>query len=545
MSSQTATQSPEVVGDTLREWARTRPDDRFVKCDSEWVTFADLDRRSEELAAGFEALGYGRGDRVAILMLNRLEMIELYFALGKLGVVQVPLNTYLKGEFLRYQLADADVSSLITDHPGLVSARGLFSELSSLRSVVLVDEESRDLGSDIEATTSLHVKHYADVAIAGASAPSVELTADDMISILYTSGTTGMPKGCMLTHGYYARVGRQMAYANEITRDDVMMTALPLFHSAARMMVVSTALQVGAPLNVEPSFSASNFMRRAAEEGATLAYGVGAMSVALLKSPVSEWDKAHKLRLVMLPPTPKDMQEAFNERFGTSVWAESFGQTECVPTSNNPIFRSERRPGTSGLPVDDLELQIFDDDDNPLPTGEVGELMLRPLHKHAMFLGYWRKPEATLEAFKHLWFHTGDKGFFDEDGYFHFVDRKKDAIRRRGENVASAELEAAILLSPQIADVAVVGIPSTSTEEDIEACVVAVDRDDMTPESFFDYLAEHLPYYAIPRTVRFMTELPRNATGRIQKFKLREPDEHSERWDFPALGLTVDRSARR
>lgn len=545
MSSQTATESPRVVGDALREWARTNPQDRFVKCDSDWLTFERLDRRTDELAAGFAALGYRKGDRVAILMPNRIEMIELYFALAKLGVIQVPLNTYLKGEFLRYQLADADVSSLITDHPGLVAAQPLISEVSSLRSIVLVDDASVGIAADIAEAASLEVARYAVIAIVGADAPVVELTPDDMISILYTSGTTGMPKGCMLTHGYYARVGRQMVYANEITRDDVIMTALPLFHSAARMMVVSTALQSGAPLSVEPSFSASNFMRRATEEGATLAYGVGAMSVALLKSPVSEWDKRHKLRLVMLPPTPKQLQADFYERFGTRVWAESFGQTECVPTSNNPIFRSERRPGTSGLPVDDLELRIFDDDDNPLPQGEVGELVLRPRHKHAMFLGYWRKPEETLEAFKHLWFHTGDNGFFDEDGYFHFVDRKKDAIRRRGENVASAELEAAILLNPQVADVAVVGVPSASTEEDIEVCIVAVDRDSMTPQDFFAYLAQHLPYYAIPQTVRFMKELPKNASGRVQKFKLREPDAVSERWDFQALGLTIDRSARR
>lgn len=545
MSRQTTVQIPKVVGDALGEWARTEPDARFLKCDSEWLTFAAVDRRTDELAAGFEALGYRKGDRVAMLMPNRIEMLELYFALAKLGVIQVPLNTYLKGEFLRYQLADADVSSLITDHPGLLSVRPLLGDLASLRSVVTIDDESSVIATELMASNRVEVRRYGDVALPGADAPPVELTPDDMISILYTSGTTGMPKGCMLTHGYYARVARQMIHANEITRDDVLFTALPLFHSAARMMVVSSALQAGAPLNVEPSFSASNFMRRAAEEGATLAYGVGAMSVALLKSPASEWDRAHKLRLIMLPPTPKELQADFKERFGTSVWAESFGQTECVPTSNNPIFRSERRPGTSGLPVDDLDLQIVDDDDNPLPQGEVGELALRPKHKHAMFLGYWRKPEATLEAFKHLWFHTGDKGFFDEEGYFHFVDRKKDAIRRRGENVASAELEAAILLSPQIADVAVVGIPSESTEEDIEACVVAVDRDSMTPEAFFTYLSEHLPYYAIPRIVRFMDELPRNATGRIQKFKLREPDEVSERWDFQALGLTVARSARR
>ncbi|CAN5256955.1 ATP-dependent acyl-CoA ligase [soil metagenome] len=537
--------SDEVIPDTLRAWALKQPDKPFVKCDSDYFTYARLNERTDELAAGFARLGLVKGDRVAILLSNRIEVLELYFALAKLGVIQVPLNTFLKGEFLRHQLVDSDPTMFIVDNPGLVSSVELLASLPSLTTIVTLDADSEELAADLAATSPYRLLKYESVAMVGARAPELALTPDDLMSILYTSGTTGLPKGCLLTHGYYTRVGRQMVYANETTSDDVLFTTLPLFHSAARMMVVSAALQAGASLVVEPSFSARNFFRRAGEERATLAYGVGAMSVALIKSPPSEFDTKHSLRLVMLPPTPKDLQVEFKERFGVQVWAESFGQTECVPVSNNPTFEKERRPGTSGRPVLDLEVVIMDDEDNPVPQGTAGEVCVRPKQKNAIFAGYWRNPEGTLEAFRHLWFHTGDTGFLDEEGYFHFVDRKKDAIRRRGENVASVELEAAISLHPKIAEVAVIGVPSASTEEDIKACIVLVEGSSFEPEELFDYFAKHLPYYAIPQFVEFLPELPRNATGRIQKFRLKERIGSDGVWDFHAMGHVVAATARR
>lgn len=535
----------QVIGEALREHAREHSERPFVKCGGEWQSFGAFDRRTDELAAGLAALGLEKGDRVAILMPNRIEILELYFALAKLCVVQVPLNIYLRGEFLRHQLSNSEPIAVVTDHPGLMSGASLLPEIPSLRTIVTIDDESDAAAAMLRDSGSHHWVRYADVTAADAGPPAVDVRPDDPMSILYTSGTTGLPKGCLLTHGYYSWVGRQMILVHQIEPSDRMFTALPMFHSAGRMMVVSAALQARAPLNVEPSFSARNFIRRASEEGATLAYGVGAMTFALMKTEPSEHDRAHQLRLIMMPPTSPEMQDKFRRRFGVTVFAETFGQTECVPVTNNPIFNTERRPGSGGKPVADLEVMLMDENDDPVPTGTPGEVVVRPKTKHAMFRGYWRNPEATAEAFRHLWFHTGDIGYFDDEGYFWFLDRKKDAIRRRGENVSSVELEATIGLHPDIEDVAVIGVASPSTEEDIAALLVLRDGVELTPAELFEFFGKHVPYYAVPRYVDFLNELPRNATGRLQKFKLRERGLGEGTVDFEALGFSITLSARR
>jgi crotonobetaine/carnitine-CoA ligase len=364
------------------------------------------------------------------------------------------------------------------------------------------------------------------------------------MSILYTSGTTGMPKGCLLPHGYYLRVGREMGKANSIVESDVLFTALPLFHSAGRMMVVAAALAAGASVVVEPSFSARNFFRRATEAGATLAYGVGATAIALLKSEPSGYDRRHKVRALLCPPVPVRAQAEFNERFGPICWAESYGQTECVPVFNNPVH-GVRRPGCMGRPVTDLEVALLDEHDDQVPQGTAGEICLRPRTKHSMFAGYWRNPEATATATSHLWYHTGDTAYVDANGYYWFLDRKKDAIRRSGENVSSVELEAAIARHDKIAEVAVHGVPSESSEEDIKAVIVLTRGAQVTAEELYTYFSANLPYYAVPRYIEVVDELPKNSIGRILKYRLRERPITSAVWDLQSVGLGVSRSGRR
>jgi carnitine-CoA ligase len=531
-----------VIGDRLRQLARDQPQHPAVSCAGRSWTYAGLDARTDAVAAGFAQLGLAKGDRVAILMVNRPEMIEIYYGLAKLGVIQVPVNPYLKGEFLRYQLVDADPQAFVVDREGLASSADTLQDLSSLRALVSLDPPDPAKQHTIHGR--LQVCTYQAVTSTEAEVPAVELSADDIMSILYTSGTTGLPKGCLLPHGYYLRVGREMCKANSIVESDVLFTALPLFHSAGRMMVVAAALAGGAAVVVEPSFSARNYFRRATEEGATLAYGVGAVAMALLKSEPSEYDRAHRIRSMLCPPMPIADQEAFEQRFGFMPWAESYGQTECVPVTNNPID-GIRRPGSIGRPVSDLEVTLLDDHDEPVIQGSPGEICLRPLSKHSMFSGYWRKPEATVSAMTHLWYHTGDTGYVDADGHLWFLDRKKDAIRRRGENVSSIELEAAIGRHDNVADVAVHGVPSDSSEEDIKAVLVLAEGTQIGPEELYAFFEKNLPYYAVPRYVEIVDELPRNSIGRILKYRLQERPMTEAVWDLQAAGLVVGRSNRR
>jgi crotonobetaine/carnitine-CoA ligase len=530
------------VGGRLGQLALEQPGRPAVSCAGRSWTYAELDDRTSAVAAGFARLGLSRGDRVAILTVNRPEVIELYYGLAKIGVIQVPLNPYLRGEFLRYQLADADPHAFVVDREGLASSAAMLADLPSLRALVRLDplgpgEQPGDHGL-------LEIRGYEAVTAAEAEVPVVDLRADDIMSILYTSGTTGLPKGCLLPHGYYLRVGREMCKANSIVESDVLFTALPLFHSAGRMMVVAAALVGGASVVVEPSFSARNFFRRATEVGATLAYGVGAAAVALLKSEPSGYDRRHHVRSLLCPPMLINAQEEFQKRFGFMPWAESYGQTECVPVLNNPID-GVRRPGCMGRPVSDLEVVLLNEDDDPVPQGTAGEICLRPVSKHSMFAGYWHKPEATVAATTHLWYHTGDTAYVDADGYFWFLDRKKDAIRRRGENVSSVELEAAIGSHEKIADVAVHGVPSDSSEEDIKVVIVLSEDTEASPEELYAFFAANLPYYAVPRYVEIVDALPRNSIGRVLKYRLRERPMTEAIWDLQAAGLVPGRSERR
>lgn len=527
-----------VVGDLLRAHARATPERRFVTCGARDLGFVALDARTDAVAAGLAAAGVSKGDRVAILCTNRIEMIELFFAVAKLGAIQVPLNAYLKGEFLRYQLADSQASALVVDASARAAVAPMLANLPDLRLLVLLDDP---IASAVPP--AIQVRAYPDLT-STAAPPLVAVQPADLMSIVYTSGTTGQPKGCMLSHGYYTRVALAMGEGNELTVDDVLITALPLFHGAARMMVLMTGLVHGLPVVVEPEFRANTFIARAAEVGATLVYGIGAMGAALLGTQPSAGDRAHRLRSIMLIPFPAERQQQLAERFGVDVYAELFGQTECTPVTWSPLS-GPRSAASCGRPGSDLEVALLDDDDRRVPPGAVGEICVRPREPLAMFSGYWGKPQATVDAFRTLWHHTGDYGRADADGFIYFMDRKKDAMRRRGENVSSQELEVAIARHPAITEVAAHAVPSDATDDDIKVCLVVAAGSAVTPGELFEFFKTQLPYFAIPRYVEIVAELPKNAMARVMKHELRKRPMTDAVWDLEALGFSIARGERR
>jgi crotonobetaine/carnitine-CoA ligase len=239
-----------------------------------------------------------------------------------------------------------------------------------------------------------------------------------------------------------------------------------------------------------------------------------------------------------------EKQVEFERRFGTRVTSETYGQTEALIPAMSSLS-DERRPGTAGRLTPYFDLRLVDDDEREVALGEAGEIVVRPSGAHGMFSGYWRKPEATVHAWRNLWHHTGDYGRLDADGYLTFVDRKKDSLRRRGENIASLELERAILAHPDIAAVAVHAVPSELSEDDIKACLVPAGSAELAPQGLFEFFKRTLPYYAIPRYVEILDELPTNVMGRVQKFKLAEHGITADTWDLDALGLVVERRERR
>lgn len=428
----------------------------------------------------------------------------------------------------------------MTDEPGYEAAAPLLSELPALKHVVALDGRP-------QTPISVHVVAYADLATSGATSggpPRTDVEEADLMSIVYTSGTTGLPKGCMLPHAYYCRVARLMCDAWEVGEGDVIMTALPLFHGAARMMMVGAALWSGQTVVVEREFRPASFLERITETGATIVGGVGAMGIALLSLPPSPHDRSHRLRLAVWIPFTAEQQLAFEQRFGVTVTAELYGQTECVPiTFSAP--GGDRNRASAGRPAPDLEVVLVDDEDRLVRTGEIGEIVVRPREPYALFSGYWQKPEETLRAYRNLWYHTGDYGRAGERGFVSFVDRKKDALRRRGENVSSVELELAITRHPKIAEAAVHAVPSQLTEDDIKACLVLKPEESISPDELFAFFREHVPYYAIPRYVEFLPQLPKNAVGRVMKHVLRERGVTPSTWDLEAMGFRIPRSQRR
>ena len=525
-----------VVGDLLREQAKTLADKPYLWCGDERLTYAEADERTDRVAAGLAELGVGVGDRVAMIASNRMEMLESFFACAKLGAVQVPTNIFLKGEFLRYQLDDSQAETLMVDAAGFEAVKGVLGELPDLKRIVTLD----DVG---EMPAGVGLVPFEKLRTSEAPTPSPGLEPSSLMSIMYTSGTTGMPKGCMLPHGWYVNGSRVASEMVEYRPDDVVCTALPLFHAWAQGMVMG-ALVHGLTAVIEPVFSPASLLQRFAETGASVFSGVGAMGMALLGTPESDADRAHRLRVALMIPFAPEQQEQFEARFGARVLAQLYGQTECGAIAYSRLSEP-RNLSSLGRAAPYLEVKLFDDDDLEVPIGEVGEIVVRPKVPDAIYLGYWRKPEATVETWCNLWHHTGDFGRADEEGFVTFVDRKKDALRRRGENVSSLQIEAAIAQHPKVAEAAIHAVPSPMTEDDIKTCIVLVPGESITPEELFEFFKDRLPYFTTPRYVEIVDELPKTATLRVQKHLLRERGVTGDTWDLEALGLTVRRNERR
>ncbi|WP_051267552.1 AMP-binding protein [Nakamurella lactea] len=520
---------------TVAGWLRRRADDNpaadMVSTGNGWLTVGEVRSRSTSLAAGLYRAGLRPGDRIASIMTNRPESVLLFFACAELGVVQVPVNVFLKGEFLRYQLADAEPSMIVADAAGVTALAALDApEVAGARLVAL----------DPESDAPLRITDLYDEPRTGLW-PDPEPTT--LTLVMYTSGTTGAPKGCMIDSGYLVHMPLAHAMNDWFRPDDTSYCPLPLYHGFA-ISALMDSLVVGSRVCFDPEFRASLTFDRIRELGATQMFGVGAMPAALMATPERPDDTEHTLDRAIYIPTAPALQQKFAERFGCTVYCEGYGQTEVLPATMGRTTGARDKP-SAGKALPWLDVRAVDDDDNVLPAGQPGEIVVRPLEPHAIFSGYWRKPEATLDAWRNLWHHTGDMGYFDDEGTLYFVDRKKDALRRRGENVSSVELEQAIGKHPDIAAVAVHAVPSELAEDDIKACLVLAAGADVEPGSLFEFFKANLPYFAIPRYVEVIDALPVNAVGRVLKHQLRAGWDTPGTIDLEALGHVVARSDRR
>ncbi|WP_404434316.1 AMP-binding protein [Microbacterium lacus] len=528
----------KTVAQSLEHWADARPDHRFLIIADSSRSYGEVRSEAWRIAGALAARGVGLGDRVAVMAPTSVQTVTTLLAVAGLGAITVPLNIYLKGDALRHQLTSSGCRALVTDAAGLGMVRQLVSSLPDLQFVVVVDGEAPD--TDIAGRQLIDY-----LALASEAAPIVPVNGrdEDTYAILYTSGTTGLPKGCVISNGQTKHWARYTEALSALTDDDVVFTAAPLFHVGGQTPLLG-ALAVGIPVVIESGFSASRYLARATEVGATVAVAVGWIAQALLKQPPSDCDKSHTLRAMSTVQLSVAEQEQFAERFGIRTLTQQYGQTECYPIAYNPFAEQAVSPYT-GRPAPALHVAIHDDAGRSVAPGVVGEIVVRPREPHAMFERYWGDDAATVKAFDGLWFHTGDLGR-EVDGELQYVDRKKDSMRRRGENVSAFELERTLARFENVTGAAVIGVEiEGELDQSIKAVLVVTNPDTFDLGALAAYMAHELPYFAVPQYIEIVPELPRNASGRVMKDQLRAVGVNDATRDLIAMGLGVTREQRR
>lgn len=507
---------PATVTQLLLDRTDLTPDAVFIWSGDTSVTFADALDRAARLAAGLTQLGLRRGDPVVVMLPNSLEFLDTWFALSLLGAVLVPLNTALVGDGLSYITAHCEARVAVVD-ANLVPVFDAAAP-ASLRQQIVV-------GGSVPGWTP-----FEQVQQSSARVVPLAVTPGELASILYTSGTTGLPKGVLNCHNSYAMAAQEYTRrVVEMRSDDVLMTSLPLFHVNAQMLSVVGAIVSGRPLVLLGRFSASRFLEEARERGATVFNYIGAMLTIIAKQPVKLADGENPLRLAVGGAAPAELWTAFEKRFGLTI-LEIYGLTETA------TFCLESRPaavrtGKLGLATSWSEVQVHRVAGAQADRGEAGEIVVRSKLDNVLFKGYLKDAETTATAHHDGWFHTGDRGVQDDDGYFRFIDRTKDSIRRRGENISSYEIERAVNMMPGIGESAAVGVPSELGEEDV--MVVVVRTGDVREEDICEWCQARMAAFMIPRYIRFVDSLPKTATQRVQKYLLRN-DGISMAWDREA-----------
>jgi long-chain acyl-CoA synthetase len=488
----------------VTEGAGKAPDTAAVRLGDAALTYAELDERSARLATLLREQGLRQGDRVGVMLPNVLEFPVAYYGVLRAGGTVVPMNVLLKRREIAFYLEDSGAKLLLAWQGFCEEARDGAADAGA--ELIEVEPASfAELLSGYKPTSGL-----------------AETEEEDTAVILYTSGTTGKPKGAELTHFNLSRnaeiAGRTTCV---IEQGDIVLGALPLFHSFGQTVSMNASLRIGATLTLLPKFEPGEALEIMQRDRVTHFYGVPTMYGALLHHPDRESYDASTLRTCITggASMPVEVLRGFEEAFDCEV-LEGYGLSETSPVASSNHPGRPRKPGSIGTPLEEVEMKVVDEDDNEVPQGEVGEIVIRG---HNIMKGYWQRPDATAEAMRGGWFHSGDMAKVDEDGYFFIVDRKKDLIIRGGYNVYPREVEEVLYEHPKIREAAVVGVPHDEWGEEIGAAVVCHEGEELAPEEVSQYVKERIAAYKYPRIVWFLDDLPKGPTGKILKREIKSP----------------------
>ena len=469
----------------------------FSETDGRRWTYREFDASVNRAANLLASRGIGKGDVVSLLMPNSAEYIIAYFACFKLGALAGPVNSLLKSEEIEYVVGNSESKLLVVNSEFLSTLEnGKFPEI-----LVFDDESTATAGCD-------------------ETLEDIDLRPEDDAIIIYTSGTTGKPKGCLLTHGNLIANARQIADWMGFGGSDRLLTIMPLFHMNAVSVTTMTALYAGGSTVVSPKFSASRFWQIVSDFGITSFGSVATMlSMLLQKYPVGVPGglKTGQLRFAMCgsAPVPAEVMKKFEATFNCLV-IEGYGLSEstCRSTFNPPS--TERRPGSCGMPIGN-EMAVFDEEDHPVPDGNLGEIVMRGPN---ICKAYFKNDEATAKAFRGGWFHTGDIGYRDTDGFFYIADRKSDMIIRGGENIYPREIDELLYTHPAVSAAAVIGVPDELYGEEVAAFVVLKKGETVSADDMIAYCQKSLADYKCPKKIHFVADIPKGPTGKLLKREL-------------------------
>jgi long-chain acyl-CoA synthetase len=483
-------------------------DNIALKLDETEIPYAALDAASARVAGLLRGRGIGVGARVGIMLPNVPQFAVAYYGVLRAGGVVVPMNPLLKAREVEFYLGDSGAALVFVWHEFAAAAQAGATAAGAEAMEVTPGAFERLLGSS------------------EANAQVIDVDGEDTAVILYTSGTTGKPKGAELTH---ANLGRNVEVAVDLLALDsrsVVLGALPLFHAFGQTCAMNAAVAAGATLSLIPRFNANKALEIIERDRVTAFEGVPTMYGAMLHAPDSDTYDTASLRVCISggAAMPVEVMRGFEEHFGCTV-LEGYGLSETSPMASFNHPDRERKPGSIGTPVKGVEMKVVDDDGNDVPQGERGEIVIRG---HNVMKGYWKRPDATAEAIRDGWFHSGDIGRVDDEGYFYIVDRKKELIIRGGFNVYPREIEEVMYEHPAVREAAVIGVPHPELGEEVAAAVALKPGSTATEAEIRDYVKSNVAAYKYPRHVWFVDELPKGATGKILKREIVPPSPRAE-----------------
>ncbi|MBG6287032.1 AMP-binding protein [Pseudomonas nitroreducens] len=530
-----STDQVDTINAVLKRATERYGERKFLDVLGDTYSFADLDRESSRLANGLKGLGVSKGQTVVTILDNSADAVFIWLAINKLGAISVPVNTALKGEFLRHQVSDADAAVIIAESDYAERVALIAERLPKLQTLVY-------RGAVPDLVLNKPLLDWTAIRSDDTSLPEVDVAPGDLAMLIYTGGTTGPSKGCMISHNYACSLARQMLVITNRQEDTITWSPLPLFHFNAVATTVLSNLIAGAQVALYTRFSVSNFWPEIERTGANEVQLLASMMPMLAGAPENDAMKRcyGQLKAVWGAPFPEAVQNAWKERFGvTHTICGGFGLSECSLPTILPFGTPMRANSSGKRNTEYFDVRIVDDNDVELPPNTPGEIIVRPRKPHVMFEGYWRRPEDTLKVMRNMWFHTGDIGMFDEDDYFYFLDRKKDYLRRRGENISSFEVESAFLQHQAVDEVAAHAVLSDLGEDELKVTITLKAEISLSEEDLCRWAADQMPYYAVPRYIEFRSALPKSPLGRVYKFQLRDEGVTSTTWDREKAGFKL------